>query len=177
VLWGRAELLADLPPFLTGGSMIEMVRMEGTTFAPPPQRFEAGVPNIAQAIGLGAAVNYLEAVGMAAVHEHEQLLTARALEGLCGIAGLRVIGPLDLADRGGAVSFAVDGVHPHDLGQVLDDLGIAVRVGHHCAWPVCRRYAVPATTRASFHLYNTVAEVEVLVDGVRQAIRFFGGRA
>jgi cysteine desulfurase/selenocysteine lyase len=173
VLWGRRELLAAMPPFLTGGSMIEIVRMEGSTFAPPPMRFEAGVPNIAQAVGLGAAVDYLNAVGMENVHAHEQALTGYALEGLSTVAGLRIIGPTTNEARGGAVSFTVDGIHPHDVGQVLDDLGVAVRVGHHCAWPVMRRYEVPATTRATFYLYNSTDDIDALVAGVEQAKKFF----
>jgi cysteine desulfurase / selenocysteine lyase len=174
VLWGRHELLEAMPPFLTGGSMIEVVRMEGTTYAAPPQRFEAGVPNTAQAIGLGAAVDYLSAVGMDAVAAHEHLLTGLALDALGEIPGLRIIGPRDTVDRGGAVSFTVHGIHPHDVGQVLDSLGVEVRVGHHCAWPLMRRYDVPATTRATFYLYNTPAEVQALADGVREAQKFFG---
>lgn len=174
VLWGRRELLADMPPFLTGGSMIEVVRMEGSTYAAPPQRFEAGVPNIAQAVGLGAAVDYLTAVGMDRVAAHEHLLTARALEGLSALPGVRIVGPTSTEGRGGAVSFVVDGIHPHDVGQVLDDRGVAVRVGHHCAAPVCRRLAVPATTRATFYLYNTLAEVDALIEGVQAAQEFFG---
>ncbi len=174
VLVGRNELLAAMPPFLTGGSMIEVVRMEGTTFAPPPQRFEAGVPNIAQAIGLGAAVDYLQAVGMEAVEAHERDLTAYALERLPAIPGVRIIGPPTAEARGGAVSFVVDEIHPHDVGQVLDELGIMVRVGHHCAWPIVRRYKIPATTRATFYLYNNRAEIDVLADGIEQVRRFFG---
>jgi cysteine desulfurase/selenocysteine lyase len=173
VLWGRRELLAAMPPFLTGGSMIEIVRMEGTTFAPPPQRFEAGVPNIAQAIGLGAAVDYLSNVGMAAVAAHEHALTAHALATIGALDRVRIVGPSTAEARGGAVSFVVDGLHPHDVGQVLDDLGIAVRVGHHCAWPVARRYGVPATTRASFYLYNTLDEVDTLAEGIEAVKRFF----
>nr|WP_202889833.1 cysteine desulfurase [Actinopolymorpha rutila] len=174
VLVGRNELLAAMPPFLTGGSMIEVVRMEGTTFAAPPQRFEAGVPNIAQAIGLGAAVDYLQAVGMEAVEAHERDLTAYALERLPAIPGVRIIGPPTAEARGGAVSFVVDEIHPHDVGQVLDELGIMVRVGHHCAWPIVRRYRIPATTRATFYLYNNRAEIDVLADGIEQVRRFFG---
>ncbi|GAA3532686.1 cysteine desulfurase [Amycolatopsis ultiminotia] len=174
VLYGRSELLEAMPPFLTGGSMIELVRMEGTTFAPPPQRFEAGVPMTSQAIGLGAAVDYLSAIGMDRIAAHEHLLTERALAGIAGIEGVRLIGPADLADRGGAVSFVIDGVHPHDAGQVLDSLGIAVRVGHHCAWPLHRACSVPATVRASFYLYNTPSEVDALVAGIREAQKFFG---
>ncbi|MBA2414795.1 MAG: cysteine desulfurase [Geodermatophilaceae bacterium] len=175
VLWGRHDLLDAMPPFLTGGSMIEVVRMEGSTFAPPPQRFEAGVPMTAQAIGLGAAVDYLSALGMSAVAEHERELTAYALEALQQrLRGVRIIGPTDTVARGGAVSFVVDGIHPHDVGQVLDDQGIAVRVGHHCAWPVVRRYGVPATTRATFYIYNDTSDVDALVAGVEHAQRFFG---
>ena len=174
VLWGRFEVLDALPPFLTGGSMIEVVRMEGSTFMPPPQRFEAGVPMAAQAVGLGAAVEYLERLGMDRVLEHEEVLTAYALEQLATIPGVTVIGPPDTVARGGAVSFTVEGIHPHDVGQVLDDLGIAVRVGHHCAWPVVRRYGVPATTRATFYVHTGYDDVDALVDGIREAQRFFG---
>jgi cysteine desulfurase / selenocysteine lyase len=174
VLYGRSELLAAMPPFLTGGSMIEMVRMEGSTYAPPPQRFEAGVPMTSQAVGLGAAVDYLSDVGMDVLHDHEMSLVARALDGLAAVPGVRIVGPTDLTDRGGAVAFLVDGVHAHDVGQVLDDRGVAVRVGHHCAWPLHRRYGVAATVRASFAVYNTPDEVDALVDGVRAARDFFG---
>ncbi|WP_448628023.1 cysteine desulfurase [Geodermatophilus sp. URMC 64] len=174
VLWGRYEVLDKLPPFLTGGSMIEVVRMEGSTFAAPPQRFEAGVPMTAQVIGLGAAVDYLDALGMDKVEEHEKALTGYALEKLAEIPGVTVIGPPDTVARGGAVSFTVEGIHPHDVGQVLDDLGIAVRVGHHCAWPVVRRYGVPATTRATFYVHTGYDDIDALADGVREAQRFFG---
>ncbi|MBA3524552.1 MAG: cysteine desulfurase [Geodermatophilaceae bacterium] len=174
VLWGRYDLLAAMPPFLTGGSMIEVVRMEGSTFAPPPARFEAGVPMTAQAIGLAAAVDYLTELGMDAVEEHERMLTGYALSALSALPGVRVIGPADTVARGGAVSFVVDGIHPHDVGQVLDDQGIAVRVGHHCAWPVIRRYGVPATTRATFYIYNDTADIDALVAAVRHAQDFFG---
>ena len=173
-LWGRADLLSAMPPFISGGSMIEMVTMERSTFAPPPQRFEAGVPMISQAVGLHAACDYLSAIGMADVQEHEHLLTGQALAGLDALPGVRIIGPRDNVDRGGAVSFVVDGIHPHDLGQILDDEGVAVRVGHHCAWPTCRRYGVPATTRATFHIYNDKDDVDALVEGVVRAQRFFG---
>jgi cysteine desulfurase/selenocysteine lyase len=174
VLYGRRELLEAMPPFLTGGSMIEMVRMEGSTFAPPPQRFEAGVPMTSQAVGLGAAVDYLSVVGVDRIAAHEHTLTEAALNGLGEVPGVRIIGPTDLVDRGGAVSFVIDGIHPHDAGQVLDSVGVAVRVGHHCAWPLHRRMGVPATVRASFYLYNTPSEVDALVAGVREAQRFFG---
>ncbi|WP_181772651.1 cysteine desulfurase [Amycolatopsis pittospori] len=174
VLYGRRELLETIPPFLTGGSMIELVRMEQTTFAPPPQRFEAGTPMTSQAVGLGAAADYLSAIGMDRVAAHEHLLTEAALAGLGEIPGVRIIGPTDMADRGGLVSFVIDGVHPHDSGQVLDSLGIAVRVGHHCAWPLHRACSVPATVRASFYVYNTLSEVDALVQGVREAQKFFG---
>jgi cysteine desulfurase / selenocysteine lyase len=173
VLWGRSELLAAMPPFLTGGSMIELVKMEGSTYAPPPQRFEAGVPMTSQAVGLGAAVDYLSGVGMDRVAAHERVLTERALAGLSEIDGVRIIGPTDTEDRGGAVSFVLDDVHAHDAGQVLDDCGIAVRVGHHCAWPLHRRFGLAATVRASFALYNTPAEVDALLAGVHEVRRFF----
>lgn len=174
VLWGRRALLEALPPFMTGGSMIEQVFMERTTFAPPPQRFEAGTPPISQAVGLHAAVDYLNAIGMDRVEAHEQRLAAHLLDRLAEVRGVRVIGPSTTVDRGGAVSFVVDGVHPHDVGQVLDDRGVAVRVGHHCAWPVCRRYDVPATTRASFYVYNDTDDLDALVEGVVAAQTFFG---
>lgn len=173
-LWGRTELLADMPPMLTGGSMIEQVFMDHSTFARPPQRFEAGVPNMAQAVGLAAACDYLDGVGLYAIHEHEVHLTGLAIAGLTGLPGVRIIGPTDLADRGGAVSFVVDGIHSHDLGQVLDDSGVAVRVGHHCAWPLHRRFGIQATTRASFHLYNDEDEVEALIAATGRALEFFG---
>ena len=174
VLFGRAELLEAMPPFLTGGSMIEVVRMEGSTFLPPPQRFEPGVPAVAQAAGLAAAVDYLTALGMGNVAAHEESLTAHALDGLREINGVRILGPDTTKDRGGAVSFEVEGVHPHDVGQVLDELGIAVRTGHHCAWPLHRALGVQASTRASFYVYNTHDEVDALADGIRYAQRFFG---
>lgn len=176
VLWGRYDLLAAMPPFLTGGSMIEVVEMTRATWAPPPQRFEAGVPNMAQAVGLGAAVEYLEAVGMDRVAEHEHLLTMAAIEELSALPGVRIVGPSDGVDRGGAVSFTVEGIHAHDVGQVLDDDGIEVRVGHHCAWPLMRRMGVAATARATFYLYNDVRDVERLVASVARAQAFFGVR-
>jgi cysteine desulfurase/selenocysteine lyase len=174
VLFGRGELLAAMPPFLTGGSMIEVVRMEESTFLPPPQRFEPGVPFIAEAAGLGAAVDYLTALGMENVAAHEEALTGHALGVLLATPGVRVLGPDNIQDRGGAVAFEVDGVHPHDVGQVLDELGIAVRTGHHCAWPLHRAFGVQASTRASFYVYNTHAEVDALAEGIRHAQRFFG---
>ena len=177
VLWGRGALLAHLPPFLTGGSMIEQVFMERTTFAQPPQRFEAGTPPISQAVGLHAAIDYLTALGMDAVAAHEHHLTEYLLGRLAEIKGVRIVGPDQAVDRGGAVSFVVDGLHPHDVGQVLDDRGIAVRVGHHCAWPVCRRYGVPATTRASFYVYNGTDDLDSLVDGIVAAQAFFGAQS
>jgi cysteine desulfurase / selenocysteine lyase len=174
VLWGRRALLETMPPYVTGGSMIEVVKMEGSTFLPPPERFEAGVPPSAQAVGLAAACDYLDGLGMANIVAHEEALTAHALEALTAIAGVRILGPLTTADRGGAVSFEVADIHPHDVGQVLDELGIAVRTGHHCAWPLHRALGVQASTRASFYLYNTHDEVDALADGVRQAQKFFG---
>jgi cysteine desulfurase / selenocysteine lyase len=176
VLFGRADLLEAMPPFLTGGSMIEVVRMEGSTFLPPPQRFEPGVPAVAEAAGLGAAVDYLSGLGMSAVAAHEESLTAHALDALREINGVRILGPDTTKDRGGAVAFDVEGVHPHDVGQVLDELGVAVRTGHHCAWPLHRALGVQASTRATFYVYNTHAEVDALADGIRYAQRFFGAR-
>lgn len=173
VLWGRAALLAVMPPVLGGGSMIETVSMSGSTFAAPPARFEAGTPPIAQAVGLGAAVDYLTGLGMPAVAAHEERITAYALEALGTVAGLRIVGPPGPQGRGGTVSFAVDGIHPHDVGQILDAQGVQVRVGHHCARPVCVRYGVPATTRASFYLYTTTGEVDALVRGLEQVRKVF----
>ncbi|HEX5292587.1 MAG TPA: cysteine desulfurase [Streptosporangiaceae bacterium] len=174
VLWGRRELLEAMPPYVTGGSMIEVVRMEASTFLPPPERFEAGVPPAAQAVGLAAACDYLDGLGMANVVAHEEALTAHALEAITAIPGVRVLGPLSTEDRGGAVAFEVDDIHPHDVGQVLDELGIAVRTGHHCAWPLHRALGVQASTRATFYLYNTHGEVDALADGIRQTQKFFG---
>ncbi|MFM9376070.1 cysteine desulfurase [Gordonia sp. VNK21] len=176
VLYGRAALLSQLPPFLTGGSMIETVTMEVSTYAPPPQRFEAGVPMTSQAVGLGAAVEYLEKLGMDAVAAHERMLVEHGLQRLLAIDGLRLIGPAEADDRGGALSFVVDGIHAHDLGQVLDDEGVAIRVGHHCAWPLHRRLGVAASARASLAVYNTIDEVDALADAIVTAQRFFGGR-
>ncbi|HEX3959359.1 MAG TPA: cysteine desulfurase [Trebonia sp.] len=174
VLYGKHARLDALPPFLTGGSMIEVVRMEQTTFLPPPARFEPGVPPVAQVAGLSAAVDYLTALGMDNVAAHEESLTAHALDALREIPGLRILGPDTTKDRGGTVAFDVAGVHPHDMGQVLDELGVAVRTGHHCAWPLHRALGVQASTRASFYIYNTHDEVEALADGIRYAQRFFG---
>jgi cysteine desulfurase/selenocysteine lyase len=172
VLWGRN--LDEVPVFITGGSMIETVYLESSTYAKAPQRFEAGTSMVAQAVGLAAAVDYLSNLGMANIAAHEHGLTELAISALHDIKGVNIIGPQTSKDRGGSISFTVDGIHPHDVGQVLDSVGIAVRVGHHCAWPVCRRYGVPATTRASFYLYNTEAEVDALVKGIYHARKFFG---
>ncbi len=174
VLYGRRELLQVMPPVLTGGSMIATVTMEGSTYADPPQRFEAGVPMVSQAVGLAAAVRYLEAVGMETIARHEEALTVATLEALGQIPGIRIVGPTDMISRGGAVSFVVDGVHAHDVSQVLDDDGVAVRVGHHCAWPLHRRLGVQSTVRASFALYNSLDEIQVLARSLRRAQEFFG---
>jgi len=174
VLWGRGELLAAMPPVLGGGSMIETVQMEGSTFAPPPARFEAGTPPIAEAVGLGAAVDYLSGLGMASIKWHEKELTAYALDALRTVPGLRIFGPELPVGRGGTISFALGDIHPHDVGQVLDSLGVEVRVGHHCARPVCARFGVAATTRASFYLYTTTEEVDALVRGLEHARKVFG---
>ncbi len=174
VLWGRPEILDEMPVFLTGGSMIETVTMEAATYAPVPQKFEAGVPNAAQAVGLAAACDYLSGLGMDRVHAHETMLTGRILDGLAGRPWVRVIGPTDLVDRGGAVSFVVDGVHAHDVGQILDDSGVAVRVGHHCAWPLHRLLGVTASTRASVHVYNTPAEIDAFLAALDRVPAVFG---
>lgn len=164
----------NAPVFLTGGSMIEMVTLEKSTYAKAPQRFEAGTQAAAEVVGLAKAVEYLETIGLQAIHEHELKLTQRALEGLLQIPEVKIIGPTNLIDRGGIISFAVADLHPHDVGQVLDEDGIAVRVGHHCAWPVCTFFEVPATTRASFYLYNDERDVDLLIAGVKRTIDFFG---
>ena len=175
-LYGRAEVLSGLPPFLTGGSMIQTVTMDSATYAEPPQRFEAGTQMISQVVGLAAAARYLGRIGMAAVQAHEHRLVAATLDGLAEIPGVRVIGPDDPARRTSPVAFVVAGVHAHDVGQVLDDDGVAVRVGHHCAAPLHRRFGLAATVRASFAVYNTLDEVDRLISGVRRAIDFFGSR-
>ena len=173
VLYGRRDVLATLPPFLTGGSMIETVTMDKATYAAPPQRFEAGTPMTSQVVGLAAAARYLRDIGMTAVRAHEHELVAAALAGLASVPGVRIIGPADTDHRGSPVSFVLDGVHAHDVGQVLDDEGVAVRVGHHCAAPLHRRFGISATARASFAVYNTLDEVDRLVAGVRRAVEFF----
>lgn len=177
VLWGRRELLGQLPPVLGGGEMVSIVEMLATTYAEPPHRFEAGTPMIAQAVGLAAAVGYLDDLGMDAVAAHEAELTGYALDALNAVPGLRVIGPDSTVDRGGAISFALAGdgrdIHPHDVGQLLDERGVAVRVGQHCARPVCVRYALPATTRASFAAYSSMADVDALAAGLHEVRRFF----
>ena len=173
IMWGRSALLEELPPFLTGGSMIADVSMTTATWAPAPAKFEAGVPNMAQAVGLGAAVDYLSAIGMDVIARHEHALTEDLLSKLLAIDEVAVVGPLTMESRGGAVSFTVAGIHPHDLGQFLDSQGIAVRTGHHCAWPLTRSLGVPATTRASLYLYNTIEDNDVLIEGVQSAMRYF----
>ena len=174
ILWGRAELLADLPPFLTGGSMIENVTMQSATWATAPKKFEAGVPNMAQAVGLGAALTYLTSIGMQNIHRHEEKLTSYLLQGLSSINGLKIVGPTTTELRGGTVSFTIEDIHPHDVGQFLDNQGIAVRTGHHCAWPLTRKLGVAATTRASVYLYNTTEDLDALIEGVQGAQKYFG---
>ena len=173
IMWGRSALLEELPPFLTGGSMIAEVSMTTATWAPAPAKFEAGVPNMAQAVGLGAAVDYLSAIGMDVIAQHEHMLTQDLLAKLLAIDEVAVVGPLNMENRGGALSFTVAGIHPHDLGQFLDSQGIAVRTGHHCAWPLTRSLGVPATTRASLYLYNTIEDNDALIDGIASAMRYF----
>ena len=173
VLWGRANLLAELPPFLFGGSMIESVTMQDATWAPAPRKFEPGVPNMAQIVGLGAALNYLTAIGMQEIHHHEIQITSYAISKLQEIQELKIIGPSDMNLRGGAVAFTLGEIHPHDRGQFLDNSGVAVRTGHHCAWPLTRKMGVSATTRASFYLYNTLDDIDALVESVRDAQKYF----
>ena len=173
VLWGRSELLEKMEPMITGGSMIDHATIESATWAKAPKKFEAGVPNMAQAVGLGAALNYLTKIGMGKIHAHEEILVERALTGLQNISGVEIIGSKSSRNRGSAISFTIEGVHPHDVGQVLDDLGIAVRTGHHCAWPLMQELKLNATTRASFYLYNTPEEVDVFLDGINQVKKFF----
>jgi cysteine desulfurase/selenocysteine lyase len=174
ILWGKSDLLSELPPFLTGGSMVTAVTMESATWAEAPQKFEAGVPNMAQAVGLGAALNYLSNIGMDAIAEHERSLTGYALDKLLQIPGLRIVGPQDNVDRGAALSFTIKDIHPHDVGQYVDSQGIAVRTGHHCAWPLTKIMNVPATTRASFYLYNDEQDVDALVEALLGAQKYFG---
>jgi cysteine desulfurase/selenocysteine lyase len=174
ILWGKSELLSELPPFLTGGSMVTSVTMESATWAEAPQKFEAGVPNMAQAVGLGAALNYLSNIGMDAIAQHERSLTGYALDKLLQIPGLRIVGPQNNVDRGAALSFTIKDIHPHDVGQYVDSQGIAVRTGHHCAWPLTKIMNVPATTRASFYLYNDEHDVDDLVEALLGAQKYFG---
>lgn len=173
-VYARKSIFRELPPFLTGGSMIEIVKMDSSTYAPTPQRFEAGTQMTSQVVGLGAAVEFLESIGMENVQRHEHMLTEYALERMQEFPGLVIAGPKVAEQRGGAIAFTVDGVHPHDLGQVLDAHGVAIRTGHHCAWPAHRELEVQATSRASFYLYNTKEEVDALVEAIREARRFFG---
>ncbi len=173
VLWGKSELLDEMEPFLFGGSMIESVTMTDATWAPAPRKFEAGVPNMAQAVGLAAALKYLSQIGMAKIAEHDAELTAYALEKFSSLKGIEIIGPKENVDRGAVISFTTEGIHPHDLGQVLDQYGIAVRTGHHCAWPLMKKYGIAGTTRASFYLYNDFADVDALIDGVGSAQKYF----
>jgi len=171
VMWSAS--LEDLPPFLYGGSMIETVTMTEATWAPAPRKFEAGVPNMAQAVGLGAALDYLTGIGMETVHNHEVALTKYLIEKLLQIPELKILGPTDLDSRGGTVSFTVGDIHPHDLGQYVDSQGVAVRTGHHCAWPLTRKLGVPATTRASLYLYNDESDCDALFDAILGAQKYF----
>lgn len=174
VLHGRRELLESMPPFLSGGHMISAVDFDSSTWDELPAKFEAGTSPIAEAVGLGAAIDYLDAIGMENVRAHERDLTAYALARLPEVPGIHVPGPADADARGGVVSFAIDGVHPHDIAEICDRSGVAVRAGHHCAQPLMRRMGVPATARASFHVYNTREEVDRLVEALHEARRVFG---
>ena len=173
VLWGRTELLDALPPFLGGGEMIATVSMEKSTWAPIPHKFEAGTPPIVEAVGLGAAIDYLSYLGMERIHAHEQAITGYLLDGLASVSGVKVLGPTDPAARGGAVSFELAGVHPHDVAQLLDSRGIAVRAGHHCAKPAHKRFGVQSSTRASSYLYTTPGEIDALIDGLEYTKNYF----
>ena len=173
ILWGRSEFLNSMEPFLTGGSMIESVTMTEAKWAPSPKRFEAGVPNMAQAVGFAAAINYLNELGMDNVAKHEHDLTAYALEKFLQLDKVEVIGPKNNTYRGSVISFTIDGIHPHDVGQVLDQYGVAVRTGHHCAWPLMRKLGLVGTTRASFYVYNDEADVDVLIDSILEAQKYF----
>ncbi|MFN8114131.1 MAG: SufS family cysteine desulfurase [Solirubrobacterales bacterium] len=173
-LWARLDLLREMPPFLGGGSMIRKVTKEGTTYADPPAKFEAGTPAIAQAIGMAAALRWLDAAGMDRVLVHEREITAYAMERLTAIAGLSVFGPPASPERIGPVSFAVEGIHPHDIAEILDRHGVAVRAGHHCAQPLMQRLGVPATARASFGIYTTREEIDRLAEAIDDAKRVFG---
>lgn len=173
-LWGRSDLLNELPPFLFGGSMIESVTMTDATWAPSPRRHEAGVPNMAQAVGLAAALEYLSAIGINEIHAHEQKLGAYLLNRLQEIPALKLVGPKEMLDRGAVASFTLGEIHPHDLGQYLDAQGIAVRTGHHCAWPLTRKLGVQATTRASLYLYNDETDIDALITGILGAQKYFG---
>ena len=173
VLWGKFDLLEKLEPSLFGGSMVDSVTMESATWAATPRKFEAGVPNMAQAVGLSAAIDYLNQIGMHNIAQHEQDLTSYLLKGIISISGVKVIGPVDMKDRGGVVSFTVDGVHPHDVGQVLDQYGIAVRTGHHCAWPLMRKLNLVGTTRASLYLYNSKSDVDFLLESIEKVKSYF----
>ena len=176
VLWGRHALLSQMEPFLYGGSMIETVTMTESTWAEAPKRFEAGVPNMAQAVGLAAALDYLDGVGLERIHEWERNLTKYALDGLHGIEGVKVVGPQGLENRGGVISFTIEGLHPHDIGQVMDQYGVAVRTGHHCAWPLIRKLGLTGTTRASFYLYNDISDVDIFLESVTGTRDYFRGR-
>jgi cysteine desulfurase/selenocysteine lyase len=172
VLYGRMAILDGMPPWQTGGDMIERVTLERTTWAAPPARFEAGTPPIAEVIGLAAAIDYVESVGLGAIGKWESELLARATGLIGALPGVRLVGTA--REKAGVLSFVLDGIHPHDVGTVLDDEGVAVRAGHHCAQPVMQRFGIPATVRASFAFYNTPDEIEVLVRGVERARKVFG---
>ncbi len=173
ILWGRSEFLNQMEPFLTGGSMIESATMTDTKWAPSPKRFEAGVPNMAQAVGFAAAITYLNKLGMENIANHERDLTAYALKKFSELRGVEVIGPKDNKDRGSVISFTMADIHPHDVGQVLDQYGVAVRTGHHCAWPLMKKLGIVGTTRASFYIYNDEADVDVLINSIEQTQKYF----
>ncbi len=173
ILYGKRAILEAMPPFMGGGDMITRVELGGSQWNELPYKFEAGTPSIAEAIGFGAAVDYLQQVGMDRIHAHEQAITAYALERLAEVPGVRVLGPADASQRGGVAAMVIDGLHPHDVAQVLDHEGVAVRAGHHCAMPLHQRYHIPASTRASFYLYNTFEEVDRLIEALYEVKHLF----
>jgi len=172
-LWGRRELLEAMPPFLTGGEMIRSVRLAGTSFNELPWKFEAGTPAIAEVVGMGAAIDYVTGIGLDAIHDHETAITAYALDRLAEVPGLTVHGPLDPARRGGVVSFSLDGVHPHDVAEILGADGVCVRAGHHCTQPVMDALGVAATTRASFYLYTVPEEIDRMIESIHRVRGIF----
>lgn len=174
VLYGKKEILEDMPPFLMGGDMIEYVYEQEATFAPLPYKFEAGTQNVEGAVGLGAAIDYLEKIGLDRIENHEKMLTEYALDRMLSLPYVSIQGPKDLEMRGGLISFTIDDIHPHDIATILDSYGVAIRAGHHCAQPLMRYLDVPATSRISFYLYNTKEDVDLFVEGIKNVRKWLG---